>query len=244
VHAAELAVQVARHELELARASLLEPLADEVDPNVRRERDDEKPEPQRRLQLRSPIDGRVLRVFEESARSLLAGTPILEVGDTDSLEIVADYLTQDAVLVRPGMPVRIEGWGGASALHGRVRVVEPGGYTKISALGVEEQRVDVVVDPAGDPADWKAFGDGYRVELRIVVDEAKDALLVPTGALFQRGGGWAAYVVEDGLARRRDVRLGKRGGLAAEVLAGLAEGEQVILYPSDLVADGLRVSGR
>ncbi len=249
--AAELGVQVAVHEAELARATLLEPGTDETDlPPPSQPPDDAKPQPPRRLQLRSPIHGRVLRVFEESARALPAGTPILEVGNTEVLEVVADYLTQDAVRVQPGMPVRIVGWGGEDApgvprrLEGRVRVIEPGGYTKISALGVEEQRVDIVVDPAGEPQAWSALGDGYRVELQIVVAEATDVLLVPAGALFRRGDAWAVYVVAEGLARLREIRIGRRNGLDAEVLAGLAAGDVVITYPSDLVSDGTPVQPR
>jgi HlyD family secretion protein len=249
--AAELAAQVAGHELEVAQASLLEAGPDETtEPGARRPQPDEAPPAARRLQLRSPIDGRVLRVFEESTRTLLAGAPILEVGRTDVLEIVADYLTQDAVRVRPGMRVRVEGWGGEQApgkpqaLAGRVRVVEPGGFTKVSALGVEEQRVNVIVDPEGDPAPWQAIGDGYRVELKIVLDEVLGALLVPTGALFRRGDSWTVFVVEGGIARERVLRIGRRSGLHAEALAGVGEGEIVINYPSELLAAGMAVRSR
>jgi HlyD family secretion protein len=248
--AAELAVQVARYELDVARAALIEP-TDASDPTPPRQAsaDGDRPPPVL-LHLRSPIDGRVLRVFEESARALAAGAPILEVGNPTALEVVADYLTQDAVRVRPGMRAWIEGWGGEDAggtprtLQGVVRLVEPSGYTKVSALGVEEQRVDVIVDPAGAAAEWEELGDGYRVELRIVVDEAKEVLLVPAGALLRRGDGWAAFVVEAGIARLRAVTVGRRTGLSAEVIAGLAAGEVVITYPSDLVADGTSVRGR
>jgi HlyD family secretion protein len=240
--AAAFAVQVARYELELARASLVEaiPEAKSTDggkpvPGAFAERTDG------RLLLRSPIHGKVLRVFEESARTLAAGTPILEVGNTRALEIVADYLSQDAVKVRPGMHVLVEGWGGDEPLHGSVRVVEPGGFTKVSALGVEEQRVNIIVDPAGESSAWAALGDGYRVELRIVLWENDSVLLVPTGALFRKGSSWHVFVVREGTAQRRKIEIGRRSGLEAQVTGGLTEGERVILYPSELIADGTAV---
>lgn len=196
----------------------------------------------RAIALRSPIDGFVLRLHEESARTLAAGSPILEVGDVSRLEIVADLLSQEAVAVRPGMEVYVEGWGaGEPALRGVVRHVEPAGYTKISALGVEEQRVDVLVDPL-EP--WDALRDGFRVELRIVVWHGGDVRIVPTGALFREGERWAAFVVEDERAVLREVEIGRRGGLEAEVLSGLAEGDVVVLYPSELIEPGARVEVR
>ncbi len=249
LRAAELAVQVARYELELAGASLVGPAAP-AESEPRAGGNGEPLEADGRLLLRSPIDGVVLRVFEESARTLLAGTPILEVGTTSALEIVADYLSQDAVKIEPGMPALVTGWGGEAApgeehvLRGVVRVVEPGGFTKVSALGVEEQRVNVIVDPLGDLDEWAALGDGYRVELRIVLWEADGVSIVPTGALFREGDRWAVFVVEDGETHPRVVELGHRSGLAAEVLAGLAEGERVVLYPSELVGAGTRVDVR
>jgi HlyD family secretion protein len=230
VRAARFQVLVARHELEAARALL--------------EEDGE--EGRKVLLLRSPIDGVVLRLREESSRTLAAGAPILEVGDVSRLEIVADLLSQDAVAVRPGMTVEVLGWGGPegtgeSRLRGVVRHVEPAGYTKISALGVEEQRVDVIVDPVGS---WDELRDGYRVEVRIVVWRGDDVRIVPTGALFREGGSWSAYVVEDDRAVARALEIGRRGGLEAEVLSGLAEGEQVVLYPSELIEPGTAVEVR
>jgi HlyD family secretion protein len=226
LRAAGFQVAVAGHQLVEARALLLEGGTGSA----------------RALALRSPIDGVVLRLHEESARTLVAGAPILEVGDVAHLEIVADLLSQDAVAVRPGMEALVEGWGPeGSALRGTVRHVEPAGYTKISALGVEEQRVDVLVDPLET---WDALRDGFRVELRIVVWRGEDVLVVPTGALFRAGERWAAFVVEDEHAVRRDVELGRRGGLQAEVLSGLAEGERVVLYPSELIEPGARVEVR
>jgi len=148
------------------------------------------------------------------------------------------------------MAVRVRGWGGRMpdgserVLHGRVRVVEPAGFTKVSALGVEEQRVNVVMDPVGDLRDWESLADGYRVELSVVVWEGDELLVVPTGALFREGTSWAVFVVEADRARLRQVQLGRRNGLSAEVLGGLSEGERVVLYPSDLVEDGSRVQAR
>jgi HlyD family secretion protein len=245
--AAGFAAQVARYELELARASMIEHKLPEVSPE-----DGVSPLPPGggRLMLRSPIDGSVLRVFEKSARTLPAGTPILEVGSTAVLEIVADYLSQDAVKIRPGMRTLIEGWGGElpdggeRTLEGVVRRVEPAGFTKVSALGVEEQRVNVIVDPAGDPSDWAGLGDGYRVELRIVLWETDNVLVVPTGALFREGQTWSVYVMEGEHARKRTVAIGNRNGLEAEVTGGLTEGERVVLYPSELVGEGSRVESR
>jgi HlyD family secretion protein len=246
--AAAFALQVARFEHELSQASLVEPVDGDVAPphaelNGKLAADG-------RLLLRSPIDGHVLRVFEESARTMASGTPILEVGNTGALEIVADYLSQDAVKVEPGMPVVVEGWGGElpggaeRELRGRVRVVEPGGFTKVSALGVEEQRVVIVVDPVGDEDQWARLGDGYHVELRIELWTGDDRLVVPSGALFREAGGWRVFVVEGDRAVKRDVELGRATGLEAEVRNGLAEGERVVLYPGEATADGTRIEVR
>ena len=255
--AAEFAVQVSLFEVDVARASLREADATDVgaqDPPPAKHRNGGAGTTRvsarsGRLSMRSPIDGKVLRVFEESSRTLAVGDPILEVGNTEALEIVADYLSQDAVKVRPGMPVLISGWGGDDAqgdgtLRGRVRLAEPGGFTKVSALGVEEQRVNILVDPVGDAERWKVVGDGYRVELRIILWEQDEARIVPTGALFRRGDSWVVFVVEGAVARMRRVALGRRNGLEAQVLDGLEDGEQLVLYPSDLIGDGARVTAR
>lgn len=241
VRAAEFAVQVAEHERELARASRVPSALPDETPQA------EPAPPPAPLALRSPIDGVVLRVHEESARALNAGAPILDVGDLRQLELVADFLTQDAVRVLPGMPVAVERFGALDAqgqsqrLQAVVQRVEPGGFTKVSALGVEEQRVAVVATPAGAVDDWQALGDGYRVELRIVVDERKDVLRAPVGALFRRGGGWAAFVVRDGRAREVAVQVGRTTPGHAEVLGGLAAGDVAVLYPSELLVDGAPV---
>jgi HlyD family secretion protein len=248
LRASSSGVQVARFELELARASLGE-VPGKQQEGATAGKDGT-------LELRSPIDGIVLRIHEESARTLPAGAPILEVGNTRALEVVADYLSQDAVKIQPGMPAWIVGWGGEEetgeerTLRARVRVVEPAGFTKVSALGVEEQRVNVILDPVlldpegPDAQAWSALGDGYRVEVRIELWQQEAVLRVPTGALFRDGESWAAFVVDGDRALLRRVQLGRQNGLEAQVLSGLAEGERVILYPTELVREGTRVEPR
>lgn len=217
---AEFRAQAAAHDVEVARAALVsggEPIS-----------------------IRSPVPGSILRVPEPSERVVAAGTPLIEVGDRTRLEIVADLLSADAVKVPRGAPMLIEGWGGET-LRGRVRLVEPSAFTKISALGVEEQRVNVIGDLADPPP---ALGDRYRVEIRIVTWSADSVLTVPASALFRFGDGWRLFVVEEGRARSRDVKIGHRTSLDAEVITGVREGEIVIRYPSDRVSDGVRVVER
>jgi len=192
------------------------------------------------LPVISPIDGRVLRVLQESEAVVAIGTPLVEVADPADLEIVVDVLSTEAIRIAPGAPVRID--AGGLKLEGRVRRVEPAAFTKVSALGVEEQRVNVIVDFASSPAQWRQLGDGYRVDVRIVVLAKPDAVVAPVAALFRHDGGWAAFVVEEGRARLRPVKLGARSALEAWIEAGLNPGERVIVYPSDSVADGKRVS--
>jgi HlyD family secretion protein len=194
----------------------------------------------RGVEVRAPAPGRVLRVLQESEGPVTAGTPLLEVGDPDRIELRVDLLTSEAVRVRPGAVVDLVNWGGDRVLPGRVRLVEPSAFTKVSALGVEEQRVYVLVDPV-EPGAWAPLSDGYASDGRIVVAERPDAVLVPAGALFRQEGGWAAFVVEGGRARLRKVRIGDGSGVAAEVLEGLAAGDQVLVHPGDKVRDGVRV---
>jgi len=196
------------------------------------------------ISLRSPVDGVVLRRMRESEAVVATGEPLLEVGEPEDLEIVADYLSADAVKIHPGDRVLIEEWGGDRPLEGRVRRVEPSGFMKISALGVEEQRVNVVVDFNDPPQDRKGLADGFRVELQVVLWEGQDVLQVPTGSLFRDGDGWAVFAVENGRARLRQVEIGRQGGLFAEVLSGLEEGDRVIVHPGDSIAEGLRVESR
>jgi HlyD family secretion protein len=191
--------------------------------------------------LRSPAAGQILRVHEPSERVVVAGTPLVDVGDADRLEVVADVLSTEAVRIAPGAPARVVDWGGEGVLQGTVRRVEAVAFTKISALGVEEQRVNVIVDVASPPA---MLGDGFRVGVRVVTWTAPEVLRVPTGALFRSEGEWAVFVIEQGRARLRPVQIGHRGAGDAEVLDGLGAGDSVILFPSDQVRDGMRVRGR
>ncbi len=196
------------------------------------------------LEVRSPVDGRVLKVMQESEGVVQPGTALVEIGDPAALEIVVDVLTADAVGILPGAPVVIERWGGTSDLQGRVHRVEPSAFTRVSALGVEEQRVNVLVD-LDEPRDrWAELGDGYRVEARIVVWQAPDVLRVPAGAVFRHKAGWAVYAVEKGMARIRVVDLGRRNGAQAQIVGGLRAGQQLVVYPGDNVVDGAKVKGR
>jgi HlyD family secretion protein len=196
------------------------------------------------ITILSPVDGVVLRRMRESASVVPAGEPLLELGDPGRLEIVADFLSTDAARIRPGSEVLIERWGGEGVLRGRVRRVEPAGFTKVSALGVEEQRVNVVIDLVEGQEASRRLGHAYRVEVAVVVWEAADVLKVPTSSLFRRGERWAVFVAEAGRARLRAIEVGQRNGLAAEVLSGLSAGERVIIHPGDSLADGGRVAPR
>ena len=195
--------------------------------------------------VRAPVDGRILRVIQESEGVVAAGTPLVEIGDPRQLEVVADFLSSDAVRIEPGQRVILEDWGGGAPLNGRVRRIEPYGFTKVSALGIEEQRVNVIVDFT-DPRDkWERLGHGYRVEVRVVLWETGDALQVPLTALFRDSGKWAVFAVsDDGRAVLRDVKVGRRNHLYAEILDGLAQGDRIVSHPSDRLSDGVRVEPR
>ena len=190
--------------------------------------------------VRAPVSGRVLRVLEESERVVAAGTPLLEMSNTSKVEVVADVLSTDAVKLRPGTPVLVEGWGGDGPLKARVRLVEPSAFTKVSALGVEEQRVNVVADFADA---FVPLGDGYRVEARFVTWEG-EALKVPGGALFRRGDVWSVFRIEGGRAVCRDVEVGQRNESEVEIKVGLSQGDEVVLHPPNDLADGARVERR
>jgi HlyD family secretion protein len=193
------------------------------------------------VEVKAAVSGSVLRVFEESSRVVVAGTPLLEIGDPTDLEAVIECLSRDGATMTPGMIVDLERWGGGEPLRGRVRYVEPAAFTKISALGVEEQRVNVVVDVLTPPDQRPGVGDSFRVEARIVVWEANQVLKVPAGALFRQGQQWAAFVVVNGRAQLRLVEAGHSSGAATQIVEGLAEGEKVILYPGERVREGMRV---
>lgn len=226
---AEARAESAVHNLERARAALLAASTDDPCPACSR------------TAIRAPADGRVLRLLEESERVVAAGTPVLEVGNPAVLEVVTDLLSTDAVKVAPGDTALIGGWGGNRLLRARVRTVEPSGFTKVSALGVEEQRVKMVADLVDPPG---ALGDRYRVEVQVVLWGAPAVLQVPLSALVRRGEEWAVFVVADGRARLRPVILGHRGEFTVELRDGLAANEVVIRFPSDLIRDGIRVRGR
>ena len=197
-----------------------------------------------RWEIRSPVAGQVLRVMQESEAVVPVGAPMLELGDAHNLEVVVDVLTADAAAIRPGAEVELDHGGSSRPLAGRVRLVEPAAFTKISALGVEEQRVNVVIDFAAAPAEWQNLGDAHRIDARIVVDKRSDALTVPVGALFRHDASWAVFVADGGRAKLRSVQTGPRGGQQAVVESGLEAGERVIVYPSDAVRDGVRIRVR
>jgi HlyD family secretion protein len=194
--------------------------------------------------LRSPVDGQVLRLLQQSESVVQAGTPVIEVGDPRDLEIAIDLLSADAVKVQAGQRVIVDGWGGDRPLEGRVRLVEPFGFTKVSALGIEEQRVNVIVDIVSPRDEWARLAHGYQVEAAIVLVDRESALKVPLTALFRDGASWAVFADESGRARLRHVSLGETNGIEAEITAGLAAGDTVVLHPSDRVGDGVRIGAR
>lgn len=230
--AAEHAVNVARFELETARVTLEQ--TERLQAGG----------PAETLSVRAPVGARVLKVARESEGPVQAGQTLLEIGDPQALEVEVEVLSTQAVRIAPGTRVLFDRWGGESTLEGVVRVVEPFGYTKVSALGVEEQRVRVIADFVSPREQWQRLGDGYRVEARFVVWAGDDVLQIPASALFRRNGGWAVFVVQDGRARLTPVEIGQRAGLTAEVVSGLAPGEQVISHPDDTIRDGVRVRPR
>jgi len=196
------------------------------------------------IPLFAPVSGRILRLVRESEGVVQAGDALVEIGDPRDLEIAVEYLSTDAVRIEPGQRVIIDEWGGGSTLAGRVRRVEPYGFTKVSALGIEEQRVKVIIDLTDPPERWARLGHGFRVETRVVLWEAENVLKVPLTALFRNGGDWTVFVAADGKAARRKVQVGHRTGLEAEIVGGLKEGERIVLHPSDRIDDGVRVSAR
>jgi HlyD family secretion protein len=200
--------------------------------------------PAERVPIRAPIDGRILKIHHECEGAVRTGEPLLEVGDPSALEVEVDVLSADAVKIKPGMAVLFDRWGGDQPLQGLVRNVEPIGFTKISALGVEEQRVLVISDFTSPPEQWQSLGDGYRVEAQFVLWQQDDVLQVPSSSLFRYQQGWAVFVIEADRAVRRVVEVGQRNGLSAQVLNGLKQGEQVVNHPSDAVEDGIGVRQR
>lgn len=228
--AAQYAVEVAGFEIESARAVL--DIASGQRP----------PEDQPELEVRAPVSGVVLRRHRCCEGAIMAGEPVLDVGSLTDLEVQVDLLSMAAVRVRPGMRVLLSGWGGNETLEGVVRRVEPAGFTRVSALGVEEQRVPVIVDFTAPEDAWTVLGVGFRVEAEFMLWEAEDVLQAPASALFRVDDRWQVFVVEEGRARRREVEPGRQSGLRVQILSGLAAGEQVVTHPGDRLADGVRVS--
>ncbi len=188
-----------------------------------------------------PAAGRVIRVIQESEGVVSPGTPLIEIGDANAIEVEVEVLSPDAVRMGPGTRVLLTGWGGPEALEARVRVIEPGGFTKVSALGVDEQRVRVIADITSPEAAWKRLGDGYRVESSFVLWEGEKVLQAPSNVLFRYRDGWAVFAIEGGVARRKTVEVGHRNGLAAEILTGLKDGDTVVAHPDETVEDGKQV---
>ncbi|MDA0367282.1 MAG: HlyD family efflux transporter periplasmic adaptor subunit [Proteobacteria bacterium] len=230
---AAAALRVRTFELENARAMLM--LPDGKGPGANGECC---------IVLRAPVSGNVLQIMRESEGVVPVGTPLIEIGNPTDLEIVVDLLSQDAVRVREGAPAAIEEWGGEPALNALVRRIEPFAFTKISALGIEEQRVNIILDLADPPDMWRPLGHGYRVEARIELWRDSAALTVPVSALFRTDSAWSVFVVENGVARKRAVEIGRRNAVAAQVISGIEEGETVVVHPGDRVDDGVTVVDR
>lgn len=230
LEAARSAVEVAEYDLEAAQTALEYSAAQDGG------------DASEIVTVRSPVSGRVLSLIRESEGVVNAGQPLMEVGDPDMLEVEVEVLSADAVKIAPGTQVRFERWGGEGALDGVVRVVEPVGFTKISALGVEEQRVLIVADIVSPPQQWQRLGDQYRVDAVFIVWRGEDVVHIPTSALFRiNGTGWATFVVENGVARLREVEVGYRSGLRAEIRSGLSAGETVIVHPDGSIEDGTAI---
>ncbi|OGW38140.1 MAG: efflux transporter periplasmic adaptor subunit [Nitrospirae bacterium GWC2_56_14] len=229
---AEAAVIVARADLERAQSALRFSAAEQSATG------------EKAVMVRAPVGGRVLKLHRESEGVVNAGEPLLDVGDPRSLEVKIEVLSADAVKLRKGTPVLFERWGGDKPLSGNVRVVEPAGFTKISSLGVEEQRVLVIADLTSPREGWQGLGDGYRLDANFIIWEGAAVLQVPASALFRAGDGWAVFTVEQKKARQRNVEVGQRNGMVAEIRSGLTEGQVVITHPDDAVHEGGRVRAR
>jgi len=232
LRSANHAVEVARYELQAAETALKYSAGTDTG------------DPSARVPVKSPVTGKILQMPHECEGPVTTGQELLVVGDPTQLEVVVDLLSADAVKVKPGMKVYFDRWGGEEPLVGRVRTVEPFGFTKVSALGVEEQRVNVIADFVSPKEEWQRLGDGYRVEARFVIWEGQDVLQVPASSLFRVDDGWAVFVVANGRAHQRMVKVGQRNGLIAQIVEGVKEGEQVVNHPSDDVSDGVRITER
>lgn len=228
---AEAALKAKTFDLQTARALLIDP--------------SDLSRAQRRgasIALHAPVSGRVLRVLHENEAVVAAGTPIVEIGDPKELDILVELISEDAVKVHQGDPARITDWGGPGTLAARVRRVEPSGFTKTSALGVQEQRVNVLLDFTDPPAKWASIKDGFRVTAHIAIWQRPNVLRLPAAAMFRQGGGWAVFAIRNGRAVRTVVKVGRSNDDYAELLGGLKAGERVIVHPSDRVQDGTPVT--
>jgi len=232
LRSAQFAVDVGRHELEAARTALAYSAAQGVEDGER-------------VRVQSPVSGAVLKMHQESEGVVQAGQSLIEIGDPRALEVVVDLLSADAVRVELGTRVLFDRWGGEGVLEGVVRLIEPTGFTKISALGIEEQRVWVIADITSSPEMWSRLGDGYRLEASFIVWEEDDVLQIPASALFRHGNDeWAVFAIDAGLAKRRLVEVGRNNGLESQVTKGLREDEMVITHPGDTIEDGTKVKSR
>lgn len=227
---AEASVKAARSSVEKARSALLYAA--------------EGPSSGKTVHVCSPVEGRVLKLQRESEGVVSSGDPLIDVGDPKNLEVKVEVLSSDAVKLKPGTPVFFERWGGDSALRGEVTVIEPGGFTKVSSLGVEEQRTLVIADITSLPEEWQRLGDNYRVDANFIIWQGKDVLQIPAGALFRKDGDWVVFVYKNKKAVLRRIQIGHRNGFTAEVVSGLLQGEMVITHPDESIKDGSRVRPR
>lgn len=200
--------------------------------------------PQRAFSIKAPVSGKVLKILQQSEGIVSAGTPLMELGDPSQLEVVVDVLTEDAAQIKPGTPVRLMNWGGPEQLNGQVRLVEPAAFTKVSALGVEEQRVNTVIDITSPPESWRALGDGFKVDVRVLVQMVENAVMVPVSALFPVGARSALFIVDAGRVRQQEVEVAARNGVQAWIRTGLQPGTKVVVYPDSALRDGDRVRSR
>ena len=233
VNTAKAAVRARQYELAQARAHLVSPADLQTD--------DKNCEC---VNILAPVSGKILQVLHESEGVITMGTPLVEIGDPTNLEIVVDFLSTDAVRIQPEQRVIIQEWGGEFELQGIVRRIEPFGFTKISALGIEEQRVNVIIDITDPLEKWQRLGHGYQVDARVVIWESNSVQKVPLTALFRQGDAWAVFVEQQGRAKLLHVEIGQRNGLEAEIIKGLSDDSQIILHPSNQVVDGVRIRSR
>lgn len=222
----------ARHELEQSRVALRQ--FSQITPDGR----------QRAYEVKAPVSGKVLKVLQQSEGIVMAGTPIMELGDPTQLEVVVDILTEDAAQIKPGTAVQLSNWGGPDVLTGQVRLIEPAAFTKVSALGVEEQRVNGIIDITSPPEKWQALGDGFKVDVRVLVQVVENAVMIPVSALFPVGARSGLFVLDKGHAHLQEIEVAARNGALAWVKTGLTKDTQVIVYPDTKLKDGDRVKTR